>query len=158
MATTNNGYGEDVFAPKYSGYKDRVRDSFGNQRFMELIGAKLIEVQPGYCEIQLPFQPSLTQQHGFFHAGIIATIADNTAGYACFSLMGEFSSILTVEFKLNLLAPGQGELLIGTSRVLKYGKTLTVCRSDVFIVARGKRKLCASSQSTLMELKDTPDH
>ena len=121
---------------------------------MQLINAKLIDIQPGYCEIELPYNEHLTQQNGFFHAGIISTIADNAAGYAAYSLMAEGSSILTVEFKLNLLSPGDGDMLISRSKVLKNGRTLTICRSEVFIVKNKTERLCAASQSTLIELKN----
>lgn len=124
---------------------------------MKLINAKLSKIEPGFCEIHIPSNPNITQQHGFFHAGIVGTVADNTAGYAAFSLMDKNSSILTVEFKLNLISPADGELLIGRSHVLKNGRTLTICRSDVFIVKAGVEKLCAASQSTLIELKDKKD-
>ena len=120
---------------------------------MEHIGAELIDVQPGYCEIHVPFNDNLTQQNGFFHAGVIGTIADNTAGYASLSLMKEHSSVLSVEFKLNLMRPADGELLIGKGYVLKYGRTLTVCRADVFIVKDGIEKLCAAAQLTMIELE-----
>ncbi|WP_109300352.1 PaaI family thioesterase [Aquimarina sp. AU474] len=145
------------FVPKHTNYIQKVRESFERQEFMKLIGATLIDVQPGYCEIQIPYQESLTQQHGFFHAGVISTIADNTAGYAGFSLMEESSSVLTVEFKINLMAPANGELLIGKSNVIKHGRTLTICKSDIFIVNNGKEKLCAVSQLTLIELKNSSD-
>ncbi|MEO9804242.1 MAG: PaaI family thioesterase [Reichenbachiella sp.] len=145
------------FKPKFTNFKKKVEDSFNRQQFMELIGAKLVDVKPGYCEIQVPYDQTLTQQHGFFHAGIISTIADNAAGYAGFSLMEESSSVLTVEFKLNLLSPGDGELLIGKSNVLKNGRTLTICRSEIYIRKNGEEKLCAASQTTLIELKDRSD-
>lgn len=145
------------FIPKTADYRSKVRDSFQRQGFMEFIGAELTAVEPGFCEIRLPYREELTQQHGFFHAGLVGTIADNTAGYAAFSLMENTSSILTVEFKLNLMSPADGELLIGRSSVLKHGKTLTICRSDVFVVKDGKEKLCAAAQSTLMELRDRQD-
>jgi uncharacterized protein (TIGR00369 family) len=148
----------EEFKPKSIDYKQKVNDSFNRQKFMDLINADLIQVKPGYCEIQIPYDVNLTQQHGFFHAGIISTIADNAAGYASFSLMEENSSILTVEFKLNLIAPGEGEMLIGRANVLKSGRTLTICRSEVFIVKNGKEKLCAASQSTLIELKNKTDN
>lgn len=119
---------------------------------MKLIKAKIKKVGPGFCEIHIPFSKNLTQQNSFFHGGIVGTLADNTAGYAAFSLMDKNSSVLTVEFKLNLLAPADGDLLIGKAIVLKYGKTLTVCRSDVFVVKDKAEKLCAVSQSTLIEL------
>ena len=143
-----------TYTPKDIDYKTKVRDSFSRQKFMNLINAKLITVEPGYCEIHIPYDITITQQHSFFHAGIVGTVADNAAGYAAFSLMDKSSSILTVEFKLNLVAPADGELLVGKSHVLKYGKTLTICRSDIFVVKNGVEKLCAASQSTLIELRD----
>ncbi|WP_024770294.1 PaaI family thioesterase [Aquimarina macrocephali] len=145
------------FKPKSATYKKKVKESFERQQFMKLINAQLIDVQPGYCEIHVPYHSSLTQQHGFFHAGIISTIADNAAGYAGFSLMEENSSVLTVEFKINLMAPGDGELLIGKSSVLKNGRTLTICKSEIFIIKNGNEKLCAAAQLTLIELKNSSD-
>jgi len=145
------------FQPRDPNYQQKVQDSFDEQRFMDHIGAQLTEVRPGYCEIRVPFQESLTQQNGFFHAGVISTIADNTAGYAAFSLMTEKASVLTVEIKLNLLSPGKGDMLIGRGQVLKSGKTLTVCRSDLFVVQNGEEKLCAAGQSTLIQLQETPE-
>jgi len=125
---------------------------------MQHIGAELVSISRGSCEIHVPYRSELSQQHGYFHAGVVSTIADNSAGYAAFSMMDLHSSILTVEFKLNLLSPADGELLIGRSHVLKHGKTLTICRSDIFIVKNGTEKLCAAAQSTLIELRDTHDH
>ncbi len=145
------------FEPSSSNFKKKVEDSFNRQGFMKLINARLIDVKPGYCEIHIPYDLKLTQQHGFFHAGIVSTVADNAAGYAGFSLMEEDSSILTVEFKLNLIAPGDGDILIGRANVLKRGRTLTICRSEVYVVKNGKEKLCAAAQSTLIELKNKSD-
>ncbi|MEW7291404.1 PaaI family thioesterase [Aquimarina sp. 2304DJ70-9] len=145
------------FEPKSDNYKKKVEESFERQQFMKLIKAELVDVRPGYCEIQVPYHSNLTQQHGFFHAGVISTIADNAAGYAGFSLMEESSSVLTVEFKINLMTPGDGELLIGKSNVIKNGRTLTICKSDVYIIKNGKEKLCATAQLTLIELKNSPD-
>jgi uncharacterized protein (TIGR00369 family) len=142
------------FEPKTKNYKQKVEDSFKLQKFMEFIGAKLIKVEPGFCEIHLPYSENLTQQNGFFHAGIISTLADNAAGYASFSLMEEDSSVLSVEFKLNLISPGIGELLIARGSVLKSGRTLTICRADVFILKDGVEKLCAASQATLIQVKN----
>lgn len=146
------------FTPKDPDFINRVTESFRRQTFMEFLNAELFKVEPGYCEIHLPYSKNLSQQHGFFHAGVVGTIADNCAGYAAYSLMDKESSILTVEFKLNLISPADGELLIGKSHVLKYGKTLTICRSDVFVVKNGNQKLCAASQSTLIELRDQKDY
>jgi uncharacterized protein (TIGR00369 family) len=93
-----------LFQPTDPYYEKRVRASFVRQPFMDLLGAQLLTVRPGLCEITLPYKKELSQQHGFFHAGTIGTIADNAAGYAAYSLMDADASILTVEFKLNLLA------------------------------------------------------
>lgn len=141
-------------------YEMKVRKSFLRQGFMKFIGAKLVKVKPGYCEMHLPYKKDLSQQHGFFHAGVIGTIADNTGGYAAYSLLEAGSSILTVEYKLNLVAPGDGDLLVGRARVVKPGKTLTICRSEVFAVKNGIEKLCATSLMTLMAMTgmaDEPD-
>ena len=146
-----------IFTPKDKDFAVRIQNSFDRQKFMGLVKAKLFKIEPGFCEIHIPYNINITQQNAFFHAGIIGTIADNAAGYAAFSLMDKKSSILTVEFKLNLISPADGELLIGKSQVLKYGKTLTICRSDVFIVKGGAEKLCAASQSTLIELQNKND-
>lgn len=145
------------FQPSTPDYQAKVTESFQRQQFMQLLAAELVDVQPGFCEIHIPYSPSLTQQHGFFHAGVVSTVADNCAGYASFSLMDADSSILTVEFKLNLISPGDGERLIGRAHVLKHGRTLTVCRSDVFVVKDGVEKLCAAAQCTLMQLKGRSD-
>ena len=146
------------YTPKDKDFRKKVQDSFGRQKFMDLIGAELVEVNPGYCEIKVPFDETLTQQHGFFHAGVISTLADNTAGYAAFSLMEANSSILTVEFKLNLLAPGKGDSLIGKAKVIKNGRTLTICRSEIYVIQDGNATLCAAGQSTLIELKNKIDN
>ncbi len=146
------------FKPRDPNFVAKVQDSFQRQKFMEFIGAELGTVQPGYCEIRLPYQDSLTQQHGFFHAGVIGTLADNAAGYAGYSLMEPDASVLTVEFKLNLLAPGKGEALVVKANVLKSGKTLTVCRSNVYAITDGQEKLCAAAQVTLIQLMDTKDN
>jgi uncharacterized protein (TIGR00369 family) len=139
------------FQPNDPHYEDRVRTSFAQQRFMDLLGAQLIAVRPGYCEIHLPYREELSQQHGFFHAGAIGTIADNAAGYAAYTLMGADASVLTVEFKLNLLAPGNGALLVARGHVLKPGRTLTVCQSDVAVRRNGEEKQCAVALITLIQ-------
>ncbi len=131
----------------------RVKKSFKQQKFMGFIGAKLTNIQPGLCEIQVPFKKELTQQNGFFHAGIVGTLADNTGGYAAFSLMKPDDSVLTVEYKLNLLSPAKGETLIARSKVLKAGKKLTVCFSEVFVKNKKVEKLCATALVTLISLR-----
>ena len=145
------------FEPAFPEYRQRVAESFARQAFMQHINAELVTVEPGFCEIHVSYDARLTQQHGYFHAGVVSTVADNAAGYAGYSLMEESASVLTVEFKLNLLSPGIGERLIGRATVLKPGKTLTICRSDVFVVRDGEEKLCAAAQCTLMQLRDRAD-
>ena len=140
------------FEPLDPNYEMKVRESFARQQFMDFISAKLVEVKPGYCEIHLPYKKELSQQHGFFHAGVIGTIADNSGGYAAYSLMAADSSVFTVEYKLNLIAPGEGDLLIARGQVIRPGRNLTVCRTEVFVVKKGVEKLCATSLMTLMEM------
>ncbi|MCB0279115.1 MAG: PaaI family thioesterase [Calditrichaeota bacterium] len=138
--------------------KGKIRDSFKRQAFMKLIGAELVLIDSGYCEIKLPYKIELSQQHGYFHAGAVSTIADNACGYAAFSLMEMSSSILTVEFKINLLAPATGDYLLSKARVIKAGKTLTVCTAEVFSVMGTVEKKSAIMQSTLIELKNRADY
>ncbi|MDH3378883.1 MAG: PaaI family thioesterase [Gammaproteobacteria bacterium] len=132
------------------GFGDWVRASFAQQGVMELIGAELSELAPGRCEIRLPFRDDLTQQDGFFHAGITSTIADSAGGYAAYSLMPEDSRVLTVEYKVNLLAPAHGELLIAQGHAVKSGRTLAICDVTVEVEQDGQRTLCAKMLQTLM--------
>ena len=145
------------FEPKNPAYAQRVQSSFDRQQVMKLLGAKLARLAPGECDIELPFRAQLTQQHGYFHGGIIGTIADSAGGYSAFTLMPEDSSVLTVEYKMNLLAPGDGELLIARGRVLKSGRTLVVSRVDVVVVKGGRETLCATLLETLMTMHGRPD-
>ena len=140
------------FEPGDPDFRQRIRDSFQKQRFMGFIDARLVEVSPAFCEIHLPYRAELSQQDGYFHAGIIATLADNAAGYAAYTLMPADSAVLTVEFKINLLAPGKGDKLISRGRVVKAGRTLTVCKSDVFNHTAEGEQLCATAQLTMMSL------
>jgi uncharacterized protein (TIGR00369 family) len=144
-------------APADAAFAERVRASFGRQRFMSLIGARLIRVEPGHVQIEMPYREDLGQQHGFIHAGATAAIADSAGGYAAFTLFPADASILTAEFKLNLLAPAQGEKLIATGKALRSGRTLTVCDLEVAAVANGKTTICATGLQTLMCLHGRPD-
>ena len=145
------------FEPRNPAYAARVQASFDRQKVMALLGAKLIRLAPGECEIHLPFKPELTQQHGYFHGGIIGTIADSAGGYAAFTLMPQDSSVLTVEYKMNLLAPGDGDLLIARGRVLKSGRTLVVAQVDAFVLKDGRETLCATLLETLMTMHGRAD-
>ena len=113
------------FEPGSDDYAERTRASFARQRIMHLLGAEMTRVEPGVVEIELPFRDDLTQQHGFFHAGATSTIADSAGGYAAFTLFPADASVLTAEFKINLLAPAAGERLRARGTVIKTGRTLT---------------------------------
>ena len=117
---------------------------------MKLIGAKLTRIEPGAIDIEIEYQKSLSQQNGFIHAGIITTIADSACSYAAFSLMPEEADVLSVEFKVNLLAPAIGEKFLAEGRILRAGKTLTVARGDVFAFEGNQRKQVAAMQATIM--------
>ncbi len=145
------------FTPLNPNFRQRVQDSFKRQEFMNYISASLAVIEPGYCEIHVPYRDELTQQHGFFHGGVIGTVADNCAGYAAFSLMDARDSVLSVEFKLNLIAPGDGKLLISRGKVIRPGRTLTVCQMDVFVVKNRSEKQCATALATIMALKGKSD-
>src|SRR5574340_1269454 len=133
-------------------YAEKVRSSFARQKMMDFIGAKLTQVRPGYCEIRLPYRPDITQQHGYFHGGVIGVLADNAGGYAGYSLMPADASVLTVEYKLNILAPGDGDLLIAQGHVMKSGRMLVITRAEVYAERNGRRVHCAAMQQTLMTM------
>ncbi len=146
-----------MFQPAAVDFAERVRDSFARQSIMGLIGAELARVEPGLVEILLPFREDLCQQHGFFHAGVTATIADSAGGYAAFTLFPAESSVLTTEFKINLLAPAAGERLRALGRVIKPGRTLTICEVEVFAIEAGQEKICAKLLQTLMTMHGKTD-
>jgi uncharacterized protein (TIGR00369 family) len=135
----------------------RVRDSFARQAAMGLIGAQMTTVEPGRCTIELAVRDDLTQQHRYVHGGIVGMIADSAGGYAAFTLMPADASVLTVEYKLNMLAPAQGERLIARGEVLKPGRTLSVVRADVWAIDSGKETRVAAMQQTLMVMHGVPD-
>ncbi|HWH48152.1 MAG TPA: PaaI family thioesterase [Burkholderiales bacterium] len=145
------------FEVRNPAYAERVRSSFDRQKIMALLGAQLVRLEPGECEIHLPFKPELSQQHGYYHGGIIGTIADSAGGYAAFTLMPENASVLTVEYKMNLLAPGDGELLVARGRVLKAGRTLVVAQVEAGVVKGGRETLCATLLQTLMTMHGRAD-
>jgi uncharacterized protein (TIGR00369 family) len=143
--------------PLNPSFAAEVRQSFAAQSMMSLIGAYLMKVEPGVVEIALPYRRDLTQQHGYLHAGVVTTIADTACGYAAYSLMPAGTQVLSVEFKLNLLRPGQGEQFVAHAEVIKPGKTLTVARADVFAITRDgeaqQKELIAAMQATIMCLR-----
>ena len=140
-------------APADPQFATRIRASFQRQKAMALIGASLTVVEPGRVEVALPWREDLTQQKGFIHGGIIGMIADTACGYAAYSLMPRDSSLVTVEYKINILAPARGAL-VARGEVIRPGRTLTVTRGEVY-AEDGKH--IASMQQTLMMLANTPD-
>jgi uncharacterized protein (TIGR00369 family) len=131
-------------------YQRRVQESFARQGLMAHLGAELVSLEPGEVVIRVPFRRELTQQHGYFHAGVTGAIADSACGYAAFTLMGAEDSVLTVEYKMNLLAPADGEELVARARVVRSGKTLKVCMADVFVRKGGVENYCATVLATIM--------
>jgi uncharacterized protein (TIGR00369 family) len=131
-----------------------VRESFGKQGLMRHLGASMTDVRSGEVRIRMPFKPELTQQHGFFHAGGTSAIADTAGGYAGLTVFPRGSAVLTVEFKINLLAPAKGEALVAVGRVLKSGRTLTVCQLDVFAEQAQDLVPVAVGQQTLICLNE----
>ena len=147
---TESRSGDPPFVPTDPDFRSRVETSFQRQGLMELLGARIARLAPGQCEIELPYRTELSQQDGFFHAGAIGSIADSAGGYAAFTLMDASDRVLTVEYKLNLLASARGELAIARGEVVRAGRTLTVARIDVFAVSAGVETLCAAAQQTLI--------
>ena len=146
-----------TFQPANPGYVERVRSSFARQQAMTLVGAELVAVEPGYCAITLVPRPEVTQQHGYVHAGVVATIVDSAGGYAGFTLFPTDASVLTVEYKLNLLAPAEGDRLVAEGFVVKPGRTLVITRGEVHAERAGTRTLVALMQQTLMVMRGKSD-
>ncbi len=139
-----------TFQPKDPDYADRVRASFARQAAMKTIGASLASVEPGRVVIELPWAQELTQQHGFLHAGMVATALDSACGYAGFSLMPATAAVLTIEYKINLLAPAQGARFRMVGEVVKPGRTVTVAEGRAYAVESGGERLIATMGCTLM--------
>lgn len=140
------------FTPRDPEFAARVRAGFDAQPMMAFIGAELSSVEAGRCVIELPFRPELAQQNGFFHGGIVGTLADNAGGFAGYTLMAADAGVLTVEYKLNLMAPAQGERLIAEGQVLRAGRSLVVSRAEVYVLGPAGKIHCATMQQTLMTM------
>ena len=144
----------DNFKPKDPDFVTKVTSSFARQKVMQTIGATIESVNPGEVTLRLPYDESLTQQHGFIHAGIIATLLDSACGYAAFSLMPKDAAVLSVEFKTNLMAPAKGDYFLAKAIVVKPGRTITVTNAELFAYSDGKEKLVASMTGTMMVVYD----
>lgn len=145
------------FTPKDPDYKERVLGSFGRQGYMRHLEASIEALGPGQCTIVLPYREEVSQQHGFFHGGAIGAVADNAGAYAAFTLIEAHQSMLTVEYKVNLLAPGKGDLLRAVAWVIRPGRSLTVSQVDLFGCTGEKHSLCATALVTMMTLNNRGD-
>ena len=137
-------------------FAERVRANFARQQAMTLVGAQMLVVEPGYTEIHLPFKAEICQQHGYIHGGVVGMIADSAAGYAASTLTAADTAVLTVEYKINLLAPAAGQWLIAEGSVVRHGRTLIVTRAEVFAIDQQRRTVCAIMQQTIIAVPETP--
>ena len=145
------------FEPRNPLYEQRVRESFALQGVMHHMGAQLGLITPGAVDIELAWAKELTQQHGFLHAGVVSAALDSACGYAAFTLMVPEAEVLTIEFKINLLAPAQGERFRMEGRVLKPGRTITVCEGRAYAWHDGSEKLIATMSCSLMAITARAD-
>ncbi len=146
-----------TLTPKDPGFDARVRASFDRQGIMRTIGASLDAVAPGEVAIRFAPKDELSQQHGFVHAGIVATVLDSACGYAAFSLMPADAGVLTIEFKISLLAPAQGEYLVATGRVRKPGRNVTFAEGEMHAHSGDESKLVATMSASMMTVQGRPD-
>jgi uncharacterized protein (TIGR00369 family) len=135
----------------------RCKESFDRQGLMKLLGAELVEAADGRAAIEVPYREDLTQQHGYFHGGVVTAIADTACGYAAYTTMPLDSSVLTVEFKINLMNPAAGERLRAEARVKKSGRTLVVVSATVTVTSGDKVVPCAEMLGTFIALHSTSD-
>jgi uncharacterized protein (TIGR00369 family) len=136
--------------------EELIRESFRRQTIMATIGATMETLEKGRAVIALPYAKHICQQHGFLHAGVVTTIVDSACGYAAYTMMPENSSVLTVEFKVNLLSPAKGERFIAEGRVIKPGRTLLVAQGEVTAIDAGKTTTVAIITATMMRLEAKP--
>lgn len=143
----------DMWEARDPNFEAKIRASFEKQLIMRHLGARLVSVEPGEVRIELPFRKELTQQHGFLHAGATTTIADSAGGYASYSLMPSGSSILTVEFKVNLMAPAKGDRFLAIGRVKKPGRNLFFAEFEVLAIDGENERVCLTGSQTNMRLE-----
>jgi len=131
-------------------FEERVRSSFKKQGIMETVGARLVRIVPGEVEIEFPFSLSLSQHNGYIHAGVMTTVVDSACGYAAYTLMAPDADVLSIEYKINFMSPAIGESFKGVGRVVKAGRTITVCAGEVMAVSNGQEKVIAVMQATMI--------
>ena len=145
------------FEPKDPEFEAKVRESFGKQTAMQSLGAVISRVKPGEVEIEMPYRADFTQQNGFVHGGIVTAIVDSACGYAALSLSAPGTAVLTVEYKVNFLAPAKGDRLLARGEVVRPGSTVTVCKGDVVAYDGGDEKVVASMLTTMMLMPNRSD-
>ena len=142
-----------AFEPGSPDFRERVRESFGRQRVMGLFGARILRIEPGRVDLLLPFREDLTQQHGFLHAGVTAAVVDSACGYAALTLMPADAAVLSIEYKVNMLAPGKGDALEARAHVVRAGRNVTVCTGEGWMRDGRSRKQVACMTATLMTIR-----
>lgn len=142
----------NAFEPRSEIYEELVREAFTCQGFMKTLSAAMTQVEPGFVEIRFPYHHSLTQQHGYIHAGALTAIVDSAGGFAAQTLLAKGDSVLTVEFKINLVAPAQGDHFVARGQVVRPGKTLTITQGEVLAIKDGVETQCAIMQQTMMRI------
>ncbi|SHH67106.1 PaaI family thioesterase [Cognatishimia maritima] len=146
--------------PRFAGWENKVRESFGKQAAMKSLGVEIKQLAPGKVTLSMPFDRRFTQQHGFLHAGVVTAALDSSCGYAAHSLMDEHAAVLSVEFKTNLLAPARGDHFLFEAEVVKSGRTITVAEATAYGLhndAPNEKKPIATMTATLMAVRDRPD-
>ena len=144
----------ESFTPRDPGFSERISMTFSNQGIMRTLGITLGTVDPGRVQLELPIREELCQQHGYLHAGVVTTMLDTAGGLAALTLMPVGAAVLAIEFKANFLAPAQGEKLVVHGRVVRAGKTITVCSADAYTTTRGNEKHVSTMISTVMTVVD----
>lgn len=139
--------------PRDPQFESRVHASFNRQKLMHSLGARLVRIVPGECEIEMPFHEDFTQQHGFLHAGALTAVVDSACGYAAFSLMAPGAAVMSVEFKVNLLAPAAGDVLLARARVTRSGRTLSVVAGDGFMRSDSGERHVITMLATMMAVQ-----
>ncbi|MEO4043443.1 PaaI family thioesterase [Hoeflea sp. CAU 1731] len=143
----------DKFKPANPDFLNRTAESFERQQVMKTLGIRFVRADAGSVELEMPYAEKFTQQHGFLHAGIVSTALDSACGYAAFSLMSADAAVLTIEFKVNLMAPASGERFLFRAEVTKPGRTISVADGKAYAVnADGAEKLIATMTATLMAI------
>ncbi len=145
------------FQPRHNGYEASVRDSFSRGAILHVLETEMIRCEPGYIELHQPITPVTLQHHGYVHGGVISTLMDIVGGHAAQTLMDAVDSVLTIEFKINMLAPGMGDHLRAEGHVIRPGKRITACRMDLYASKDGQETLICIGQGTYMRMEGVSD-